>query len=70
MDINNGSGAPIGDNMFWGLPLAFALDETALENVNNMSDDQREVLRERSNSVSSQKEMDDLVRMIAEGKFE
>lgn len=70
MDTFNGVDEPLGNNMFWGLPVAFALEETAAEMVNNMTDEEREVLRERSSEVTSEKEMDELVRMVAEGRFE
>lgn len=61
---------PLDGNMFWGLPLAFALEESAAEMVNNMTDEEREVLRSRSSEVTSDEEMDELVRMVAEGRFE
>ncbi len=35
-----------------------------------MSDEERTVLREKSKNVTSDREMDELVRMVAEGKFE
>ena len=70
MDGYNGVDRPLGNNMFWGLPVAFALDEATSEMVGNMTDEEREVLRERSSEVTSDKEMDELVRMVAEGRFE
>ncbi|HKM33436.1 MAG TPA: hypothetical protein VJY54_01670 [Lachnospiraceae bacterium] len=70
MDGYNGVNQPLGGNMFWGLPVAFALNETAAETVGNMTDEEREVLRERSSGVTSDQEMDELVRMVVEGRFE
>ena len=70
MDGFNGVNEPWGDNMFWGLPVAFALEESAAEMVSNMTDEERKVLRERSSGITSEKEMDELVRMVVEGRFE
>lgn len=69
MDGINGVNGPLEDEL-WGLPVAFALEDNALARVNSMSDEERAVLREKSKQVKSDKEMDELVRMVAEGKFE
>lgn len=70
MDGLNGVNGPMGENIFWGLPVAFALEEGARERIENMTDDQRTVLREKSGQVKDDAGMDELVRMVAEGKFE
>lgn len=70
MDGLYGMGEPMGSNMFWGLPVAFAMDESARNRINGMSDAQREVLRVQSSRMLNDKDMDELVRMVIEGKFE
>lgn len=67
--FNNG-GVPFGDEMFWNLPVAFGVNESARERIESMTEEQREVLRKKSSRVTSEKEMEELVRMVAEGKFE
>lgn len=67
--FNNG-GVPFGDEMFWNLPVAFGVNESARERIGSMTEEQREVLRKKSSRVTSEKEMEELVRMVAEGKFE
>ncbi len=61
---------PWGSSMLWGLPVAFAMEEDAMDRINSMTDEQREVLREKSSQVTSDSEMDELVRMVVEGRFE
>lgn len=58
------------DYFFWGLPVAFAMEETARERIGNMTDEEREVLREKSRQAADDAQLDELVRMVAEGKFE
>ncbi len=70
MDNFNVVDEPWGDNMFWGLPVAFALEERAAQKIGDMTDEEREVLRRRSSQVTTEKEMNELVRLVAEGKFE
>ncbi len=60
----------LGQSAFWGLPVAFARDENVIDRINCMTDEQRESLRTRSSSAKSEAELDELVRMVAEGKFE
>lgn len=57
-------------DLLWGLPLAFASEEKALERISNMSDEEREVLRQKSSQITDDSKLDELVRMVAEGKFE
>lgn len=70
MDGMNGVNGPMGEGVFWGLPVAFAMEETARKRIGDMTDEEREVLRQKSGQVTSDAEMDDLVRMVSEGKFE
>lgn len=70
MDGLYGMGEPAGSNMFWGLPVAFAMDESTRNIINGMSDAQREVLRVKSSQMVNDKDMDELVRMVTKGKFE
>lgn len=70
MDGMNGVNGPMGENFFWGLPVAFAMEETARERIGNMTDEEREVLREKSRQAVDDAQLDELVRMVAEGKFE
>lgn len=65
----NGMEEPFAGS-FWGLPVAFAMEDDALARISSMSDEKRALLREKSKQVKSEKEMDELVRMVAEGKFE
>ncbi|MBO5167228.1 MAG: hypothetical protein IJ405_00210 [Lachnospiraceae bacterium] len=67
--FNNG-GVPFGDDMFWNLPVAFGMNENARDRISSMTEEERDVLRAKSSQVTSEKEMDELVRMVAEGKFE
>lgn len=57
-------------DVFWGLPLAFAAEERAVERISSMSDEEREVLRQKSSQITDDSQLDELVRMVAEGKFE
>ena len=41
-----------------------------LDNSLGMTDEERDVLRAKSDQVKNDGEMDELVRMVAEGKFE
>lgn len=66
----NGTNEPLGSGMFWGLPVAFALEADAMDRINSMTDEQRDVLREKSSQVTNDSEMDELVRMVIEGRFE
>ncbi|MCH5270059.1 MAG: hypothetical protein J1E83_04865 [Lachnospiraceae bacterium] len=70
MDGFNTFGNGIGEDVLWGLPLAFASEEKALEQISSMSDEQREVLRQKSSQITDDSKLDELVRMVAEGKFE
>ncbi len=70
MDGLSGINGALGNGAFWDLPVAFALVDEARERINGMTDEQRDLLREKSNQTTSDKEMDELVRMVAEGKFE
>ena len=70
MEGFNMGGVPFGDEMFWNLPVAFGMNESAREYISSMTDEEREVLRVKSGQVSSEKELDELVRMVAEGRFE
>lgn len=71
MDVyNNANNGIMGDGTFWDLPVAFAAVEDARNRINAMTDEQRDVLREKSSQAANDKEMDELVRMVAEGKFE
>lgn len=69
MDGLPGINGVLGNGAFWDLPVAFALVDEARERINGMTDEQRDVLREKSRAASDE-EMDELVRMVAEGKFE
>ena len=69
MDGMNGVNGPFGENTFWGLPVAFAMEETAKSRIDNMTDEEREVLREKSSLAADDAELEELVRMVAEGKF-
>ncbi len=70
MEGFNNAGIFPGEDMFWGLPVAFGMDENMKARITSMSDEEREVLREKSKNVTSEHEMDELVRMVEEGKFE
>lgn len=70
MDGFNGANGVMGDGTFWDLPVAFAMVDDARERISSMTDEQRDVLREKSSQAASDKELDELVRMVAEGKFE
>ncbi len=70
MEGFNMGGVPFGDEMIWDLPVAFGMNESAIERINSMSEEEREVLRVKSGQVNSEKELDELVRMVAEGRFE
>ena len=59
-----------GEETFWGLPVAFAMEEEARDRIGNMTDDQREVLRQKSIGLTDDSQIEELVRMVAEGKFE
>lgn len=59
-----------GEETFWGLPVAFAMEEKARDRIGNMTDDQREVLRQKSIGLTDDSQIEELVRMVAEGKFE
>lgn len=70
MDGFNTFGNGIGEDLLWGLPLAFASEDKAMERISNMSDEEREVLRQKSSQITDESKLDELVRMVAEGKFE
>ncbi|MCH5275467.1 MAG: hypothetical protein J1E65_06475 [Lachnospiraceae bacterium] len=70
MDGYNMMNAVYGEEQFWGLPVAFASEEKALEQISRMSDEQREVLRQKSSQLTDDSKLDELVKMVAEGKFE
>lgn len=70
MEGFNNAGIFPGEDMLWGLPAAFGMDENMKARIGGMSDEERAVLREKSKNVTSEREMDELVRMIEEGKFE
>ena len=55
---------------FWELPIAFAMNENARNRIGEMTDEEREVLRQKSSLAGSEEELEELVRMVAEGKFE
>lgn len=55
---------------FWELPIAFAMNESARNRIGEMTDEEREVLRQKSSLACSEEELEELVRMVAEGKFE
>lgn len=59
-----------GAETFWGLPVAFAMEEEARDRIGNMTDEQREVLRQKSTGLTDDSQIEELVRMVAEGKFE
>lgn len=59
-----------GEETFWGLPVAFAMEEEARDRICNMTDEQREVLRQKSTGLTDDSQIEELVRMVAEGKFE
>ena len=56
--------------LFWELPIAFAMNESARNRIGEMTDEEREVLRQKSSLAGSEEELEELVRMVAEGKFE
>lgn len=58
------------EGAFWGLPVAFALDDDVRDRIGRMTDEEREVLKEKSFQAKNDTELDELVRMVAEGKFE
>lgn len=70
MDGYNAIGSGYGEDYLWGLPLAFASEEKAMERISSMSDEEREVLRQKSSQMTDESKLDELVRMVAEGKFE
>lgn len=70
MDSFSGANGVMGDGTFWDLPIAFAMEEDAREKIRNMTDEEREVLRNKSSQAANDKELEELVRMVAEGKFE
>ncbi|MGN1148596.1 MAG: hypothetical protein ACI4TB_09250 [Lachnospiraceae bacterium] len=73
MDGFNGANVPnipLNGSMFWGLPVAFAMEESMMDRIGRMSDEEREVLREKSSQITNDSDMDELVRMVAEGRFE
>lgn len=70
MEGFNNAGIFPGEDMLWGLPAAFGMDENRKARISSMSDEERAVLREKSKNVTSEREMDELVRMVEEGKFE
>ena len=55
---------------FWELPIAFAMNESARNRIGEMTDEEREVLRQKSSLAGSEEELEELVSMVAEGKFE
>ena len=55
---------------FWELPIAFAMNESARNRIGEMTDEEREVLRQNSSLAGSEEELEELVRMVAEGRFE
>ena len=55
---------------FWELPIAFAMNESARSRIGEMTDEEREVLRQKSSLAGSEEELEELVRMVAEGRFE
>lgn len=55
---------------FWELPIAFAMNEGARNRIGEMTDEEREVLRQKSSLAGSEEELEELVRMVAEGRFE
>ena len=59
-----------GEETFWGLPVAFAMEEETRDRIGNMTDEQREVLRQKSTGLTDDSQIEELVRMVAEGKFE
>lgn len=59
-----------GEETFWGLPVAFAMEEEARDRIGNMTDEQREVLRQKSTGLTDDSQIEEMVRMVAEGKFE
>lgn len=70
MDGYNTFSHGYGEDFFWGLPLVFASDEKAMEQISRMSDEEREVLRQKSSQLTDDSKLDELVQMVAEGKFE
>ena len=67
--FNNG-GVPFGEEMFWNLPVAFGMHDNVREIISSMSEEERETLRSKSEQVTSEDEIEELVRMVAEGKFD
>lgn len=55
---------------FWEFPIAFAMNESARNRIGEMTDEEREVLRQKSSLAGSEEELEELVRMVAEGRFE
>ncbi len=55
---------------FWELPIAFTMNESARNRIGEMTDEEREVLRQKSSLAGSEEELEELVRMVAEGRFE
>ena len=55
---------------FWELPIAFAMNESACNRIGEMTDEEREVLRQKSSLAGSEEELEELVHMVAEGRFE
>lgn len=55
---------------FWELPIAFAMNGSARNRIGEMTDEEREVLRQKSSLAGSEEELEELVRMVAEGRFE
>lgn len=60
----------IVSDSFWELPIAFAMNESARNRIGEMTDEEREVLRQKSSLAGSEEELEELVRMVAEGRFE
>ena len=46
------------------------MNESARNRIGEMTDEEREVLRQKSSLAGSEEELEELVRMVAEGRFE
>ena len=46
------------------------MNESARNRIGERTDEEREVLRQKSSLAGSEEELEELVRMVAEGRFE
>lgn len=53
-----------------GLFMSLSMRHDAMEEYLALDDEQKHTVRAKSRNVTSREEMEELVRMVAEGKFE